>query len=498
MRLWVDRRLLSLRSPLRSFVRAITTGVFIAGSSANAGGAPRPAPATRELPAGAHRVPVENLEGLLLMNARLVGAGGRDTVGVLVLDTGAGYLGLDAPLATWLGIADSARSTREPIGIAGRPLDRLELGPLQLDQVSPVLVFDADIIRRVSGRPALGIAGQRVFAGRALWIDYSKQEIVNLASPSRSPAQDDGVSRVAETDRDENGGTEGSRDGNSSVDQGPSSPGPQESKAVVLTPAAIESSRRVFGSLIGAAARPVRFRLVGDNKMLIRARIGHSDHDTDPITLVFDTGATKCVLFEPSFGQRFPSSKRWPSLKGIVAPTLLGSGVTRVAMAPSIELDAADGKNVVRRRDVDCAMLETDLARSIEAATGEPVAGLVGYSFFKAYRIGIDFTQRLLWFDPDPAYAETRRYEYSQVGLQLESDSTEVRVLGIAEGSPAAAAGINVGDQLISVDGRRVQPTEILAVTRSLEGRPGSRITLVLRRNGSDHTYQLVRRKLLR
>src|SRR5262249_1338627 len=138
----IHLRLDSFRSSLRGFVRAITTGVFIAGSSADAGGAPRPAPATPELPAGAHRLPARTPEVLLLMTAHPVRAGGRDTTGVLALDTGAGSPGLDAPLATWLGITDSTPLMHEPIGIAGRPLDRLELGPLQLDQVSPVLVFD--------------------------------------------------------------------------------------------------------------------------------------------------------------------------------------------------------------------------------------------------------------------------------------------------------------------------------------------------------------------
>ena len=48
-----------------------------------------------QLAAGAIEVPIENLEGVVLVRATLRGPSGRDTTGLLVVDTGAGFLGVD-------------------------------------------------------------------------------------------------------------------------------------------------------------------------------------------------------------------------------------------------------------------------------------------------------------------------------------------------------------------------------------------------------------------
>src|SRR5262247_2952873 len=63
-------------------------------------------------PEGTQRIRFENLEGMVLIEMTLRGTGGRDTTGLFVLDTGAGFLALDHDLATGLGIADSARGPR--------------------------------------------------------------------------------------------------------------------------------------------------------------------------------------------------------------------------------------------------------------------------------------------------------------------------------------------------------------------------------------------------
>src|SRR5437762_9110095 len=55
-------------------------------------------------PEGTQLVPFENLEGMVLIDMTLRGAHGRDTTGLFVLDTGAGFLALDHALAATLGI----------------------------------------------------------------------------------------------------------------------------------------------------------------------------------------------------------------------------------------------------------------------------------------------------------------------------------------------------------------------------------------------------------
>ena len=132
---------------------------------------------------------------------------------------------------------------------------------------------------------------------------------------------------------------------------------------------------------------------------------------------------------------------------------------------------------------------------------GTSVAGLLGYSYFKDSRIAIDYPNRILWLDPDPHYRGTQRnlrpFEYSHPGLQLECDGGSIRVLGVAVGSPADRAGIAVGDTVTAVGTDPVVAAELSEVSRRLEGRPGTYVRIILKRDGVQRSYRLVRRRLL-
>jgi PDZ domain len=333
-----------------------------------------------------------------------------------------------------------------------------------------VLLMDTDVIRRVTGRDVLGLAGQRVFAGRALWIDYYGDRIICVPSPPESLQ---------------------------GFDSGPgdSSFGIPDS---VIQAHRARRSRELLSPLLSPQAHAIPFRLAGDNKMLVDASFpGPGTQRGKRVTLVFDTGATKSCLFEPLLTDSVPASKQWRSLTGIVAPTLLGNASARLAIAPAMELVTTDPRHPLRRKDVDCAIITSDLSDAISAAVGEPVAGLLGYSFFKGDRVAIDYPNRTLWLDPDPRARDDHPFEYSHVGIQLERSDDCLRVVGIAGGSPAEAAGIMVGDTLVSVASQPARGDGLIEMSRLLEGAAGTRIRIVLRRDGVPRTYRLVRRRLL-
>jgi len=67
----------------------------------------------------------------------------------------------------------------------------------------------------------------------------------------------------------------------------------------------------------------------------------------------------------------------------------------------------------------------------------------------------------------------------------------------VVEGSPAARAGITLGDEVVALDGARAQGLDLIALTRRMEGQPGRTLTLVIRRDAVERTFRLVRRRLL-
>jgi hypothetical protein len=420
------------------------------GSSGNATAATSPAGSAAQpeslaslpWPEGTQVLRFEDLEGAVLLRARAVSASGRDTSGTFVLDTGAGFLALDLALARLLGITDPGAES-SAVGIAARPLARLELGGLQMDQVSPVLTVDAGVIRRVTGRPILGLLGQALFHDRAVVLDYLEGALVLL---------------------------------------------PPEI-ATATPPQAVRLS-------LSASAVSVPFRLAGDGKVLVSGWVvTRTGRPAGKVTLIVDTGATKSIFFRAALDRSLPGWKAWPTLRGLGAPTLTGDEGAELVRVPGIELRGPEGS--VAHSGVDAAVLQGDLGGVLAADVGEPVDGLLGYSFLKHFRIVLDFPRGRLWLDPSRGDVRDRLEEYCHPGIQLEDAGGQVRVFGVAEGSPAARAGIRAGDELVAFDGESLAGLEVMVVARMLEGAPGTTLSLKLRRGSREWSCRLVRRRLL-
>ena len=161
---------------------------------------------------------------------------------------------------------------------------------------------------------------------------------------------------------------------------------------------------------------------------------------------------------------------------------------------PLLELPGSDG--TVARSGVDAAVLGGGLP-GLEAVVGGPVDGLLGYSFLKHFRVALDYPRELLWLDPNQGGVPDRAEEYCQPGVQLETVGGSVRVTAVAAGSPAARAGVRAGDELVELDGEPVAGRDLVTVARSLEGRPGSWVSLRLRRGPREWIRRVARACLL-
>jgi hypothetical protein len=397
------------------------------------------------------------------VSATLRGVDGRDTTGLLALDTGAGYLAIDRPLSAILAIADSVQIDG-PIGLAYRPLPRIVIGDLTVDQVTPVLTVDATVVRQVTDRPVVGLLGQRLFDDRILWLDYEASRVALIPAGhvhDRGEARDDRRS----------------------------------------------ASAAVLGARLSPRAVGLPFLLEGDGKIVIRARVS----DPRPprfgpwLDLIVDTGATKSVLFEEALGGFASRLGAWPAVRGLTAPTLMGISEASLARVPAIELAGAvevaptDPSRVATLRVVgtDVAILRSELSEGLARAAGRTIHGIVGYPILRRHRVAIDYPRRILWLDPIPDYREPRPFEHSHIGLQLERRDGHIVVSGIAEGSPAARAGVARGDRLVAVDEEDVAGFDLGTVTRRLEGKPGTTVTVTIRRASAERLYRLVRRRLL-
>lgn len=449
---------------LRFIVASLLASLFLSGDAYCANALSRSQFAvsnTIAWPPGTELLEAENIEGIILLKAVLRGRFERDTIGPMVLDTGAGFLALDLGLAHALGLADTAGAD-EAVGLTERPLPQLRLGRWTLDRVTPVLTVDGEVMRRVSDRPVLGLIGHRPLGDRVVWIDY-REQVVAMIPGDRARAGEAAEAGEERGDRD----------------------------------SALARSRALLAATLSSRAIPVPFALVGDGKILVHGAVA------DPVppdysrrlNLLVDTGATKCVLFEETLDPAVRHPRAWPTMRGLTAPTLIGTVTARIALVPAVEVEAANGR--LREDEVDVGLIRSELAQVLARATGETIHGLIGYSFLKRFRVAVDYPNQVMWLDPIPNYRNDRPLEYSHVGLQCERQDGAVVVVGVVEGSPAARAGITLGDEIVSLDGASARELDLATLTRRMEGQPGARVTLVIRRNAVERTFRLVRRRLL-
>jgi PDZ domain len=413
-------------------------------------------------PEGTELLPCVNQEGVLLLTATMRGRTGADTTGRFVLDTGAGFLAIDYELARSFDLADSD-TVVAAVGLASRPLPSFRLGGLSMDDVDPILTIDAKIVQRVTDLPILGLLGQLPLSERAVWIDYRAQKVALVPIPERTVAG------------------EGDSGSLKSLD----------------VPAEVERSHAALAMILSNNASAIPFRLVGDGKAIVAARVSNPKPPrySNWINLIVDTGASKTVLFEPALAFTAPRANDWPSVRGLSAPTLIGDANAMLARVPSIELrtDAA----TLRAAGIDVAVIKSELSEMLGRVAGEPIGGLLGYSFLKRFRVAIDYPNRVLWLDPIPDYADDRPLEYSHIGLQLERREGVVTISGVAEGSPSARAHIVPGDVLVRIDGELAGPLDVVTLAHRMEGPPGSAIHVTVRRGPVERTLRLHRRRLL-
>jgi hypothetical protein len=125
--------------------------------------------------------------------------------------------------------------------------------------------------------------------------------------------------------------------------------------------------------------------------------------------------------------------------------------------------------------------LSTDTAGVFSA---DQFQGLIGAEILRRFRVTIDYPHKLLYLDPG---GQPVGGEFDASGLFLKAVGPDFRsfeVLSVASGSPAAAAGIDIGDRILSIDGREANQLTLEDVRATLR-RSGKSVRLAFSRRGA-------------
>lgn len=81
--------------------------------------------------------------------------------------------------------------------------------------------------------------------------------------------------------------------------------------------------------------------------------------------------------------------------------------------------------------------------------------------------------------------------EYGGIGSLIRRNGDYAIIAEPYEGFPAARAGLRAGDTIMAIDGKSMKNLEISQISEKLKGRPGTEVTLSLRRLGRSETLDV-------
>lgn len=122
-------------------------------------------------------------------------------------------------------------------------------------------------------------------------------------------------------------------------------------------------------------------------------------------------------------------------------------------------------------------------------------AGLLGNEVLRRFDMTFDYAGQVVWVRPTDAVAQPFPVDCSGLGLELTEDRSSVRIHTVIDGSPAADAGVNPGDELLALGGKAVAGSPLYHIRNQLR-RAGDRIEVALWRGGTLVHTQLELRQL--
>ena len=181
-----------------------------------------------------------------------------------------------------------------------------------------------------------------------------------------------------------------------------------------------------------------------------------------PYRLIFDTGAPISIL-----------SVKIAKESGVLADADKAAGLMMLGQVPEHKIKTLE-IGELKAENLNAMVIDHPTVSAISKALG-PVEGIIGLTFFAKYKMTIDYQAKEMTFVPVDftppdvfngiaALMKTGKTEKKvlapsgQWGLGVAKGANDeeagVLVINVVPGSSAAAAGLKVGDRILTIDGR--------------------------------------------
>jgi hypothetical protein len=116
--------------------------------------------------------------------------------------------------------------------------------------------------------------------------------------------------------------------------------------------------------------------------------------------------------------------------------------------------------------------------------------GILGNGVLKHFNVFIDLQQEMMSLEPSRLYHD--QFEVNCSGLELVTDDTFQKVIidHVYAGSPAHEAGLEIGDEIVQINGSKVSDFQLPQI-RSMLSQDGEEIEILIDREGELRSYTI-------
>lgn len=224
---------------------------------------------------------------------------------------------------------------------------------------------------------------------------------------------------------------------------------------------------------------------------MITAQMTAPGGDILPMRLLVDLGAKSTLLVAEPFIRSTDLAKRFP--KTVTSPLGAGvGGMTRYAFTRIPRLALGSGGHALA---TDSLIAGLSVGGTLRSTWYD---ALLGADFLRRYLVIFDYPHHQLVLEPRVPAIPIAEYDMSGMFLLAEGADRSTYVVGdLVKGGPAAAAGIAVGDELISVDGQPTAAITLGSVRQRLKAGAGRALRVEVEREGTRTVHVVTLRRLL-